>query len=142
MNFEGNEGVGVAVMTIIAGVAAWVRGERLRNSKADRIISEDAADRTITNGHNEEFRRLQDAVAKLMPLSQEVEMLKAKLAGIWVYCEMLLLCESCSHNNEKIIQKMQEALDPVVKSSPECTDERMHAAQAQKVKEFLTENFK
>lgn len=137
MNLDGNEGVIATVLTIVAGLAAWVRGERIRNSKADSIISGESVDKAIHDGHKDEFKRLQEAVAKLMPLSQEVEMLKAKLAGIWVYCEMLLLCEECSQANGRIIKKMQEALDPVVKATePSSRD------FAETAKEFLTENYK
>lgn len=131
-NIEGFVGL---VTAAILGTWAAVNRLRVNHAKTRDEIAKSDVESTTAEGYAAEIKRLSTALEQLQPLSKRVAQLEAKLTGIAVYCELLLLCDSCMTNNKPLIDKIRAMLEPVMFHPTEDNQ------QAQIVKEFLAKRY-
>ncbi len=120
MGLSGYEGLIAAILALAASLAAFVRQERIKNSQARTTIAE-ADNKTVTKeGHTDEIIRLIEEVKQLQPLIQRVAILETQLTVVGMYCDLMLLCETCKSTNAGLIAKLSTILPlrPMPPGSP------------------------
>lgn len=114
---------------IIGGIVAaattfgwWMRRERVEAAKSTNAVAENSASTAMHHGQTAEIESLRKRMGELdqafvsqaaliSGLQQQLSILQAEQAGIAIHFNNMILCDVCTANNKRILDKLTQTLD-------------------------------
>lgn len=115
------------VLTVVSGVALWLRQERVANSKDTETIAASNASTIRHDGQAEEIVALRQEVSELRKAfvaqaavvaqqQQQIAVLQASHLGVSTHFDNLLLCDTCQAANKKLLVALEKAIEKSIES--------------------------
>lgn len=119
--------VTAVILTVVSGVALWLRQERVSNSKDTEIIAATNTSTIRHEGQAEELIALRQEVSELRKAfvaqaaivaqqQQQIAVLQASHLGVSTHFGNLLLCDSCQAANKKLLVALEKAIEKSIES--------------------------
>lgn len=114
----------IGLATAIAATATYFRSEKVKNAAATADVADLNLKTVIDNGQAEEIVSLRERLNSLDNLlsvqssalahtMSRISALEAAHLGVSMHVDNLLLCETCTSNNEKVLVALHKALDGI-----------------------------
>lgn len=125
------------ILTVVSGIAIWVRQERVARSKDTETIAASNASTVRHDGQADEILALRQEVSELRKAfvaqaaivaqqQQQISVLQASQLGVSTHFGNLLLCDSCQEANKKLLVALEKAIEKSIENYVEEARELNH----------------